>query len=82
MEIVLLEVEPAAVVCSVVRPAGPAATVRMAHHSFPIPGATFGFNVLPGQLGLSAAEFPAVEAAVRGLYTRRETTPIGTRVAV
>ena len=82
MEIVLLEVESAAVVCSVSRASGEAAIVRMAFRDFPIPGPTFGFGARPEQLGLTAAEFPAVDAAVRQLFAQRASTPIGTRVVV
>lgn len=82
MEIVLLEVKSAAVVCSVVRGRGEAVTVEMSFRDFPVPGPTFGFGVRPEQLGLTAAEFPAVDAAARELFARRSSTPIGTRVAV
>lgn len=82
MEIVLLEVKSAAVVCSVVRESGEAAIVTMAFRDFPVPGPTFGFGVRPEQLGLTAAEFPAVDAAARELFARRASTPIGTRVSI
>ena len=82
MEIVLLEVKSAAVVCSVVREVGEAVVVEMAFRDFPVPGPTFGFGVRPEQLGLTPAEFPAVDAAARELFARRASTPIGTRVAI